>query len=251
MGVTTFDPRTDAAAASQLIRAKGALGHATGLDPDRIGLRFAVEGGRAVVSGELPDLARRKRAAVALADAGVVDRLRVAVANWPGDGPTANRVARLFEENIDFRNCALALVNGVSAKSLRSVGSAGGEQPSGSIDISVSDGVVLLAGEVISLSHKRLASALAWWSETARDVDNRLRVLPAEADNDGELAEALKLVLETDPQLSADGIAVGARSGAVMLTGQVSSPSDIERAERDAWSLDGVREVVNRLVLAG
>jgi len=249
MAATLFDPRADAAAAAQLIRVKGLLSHATGVDPDHAGLRLVVENGSTVVSGELPTLVCRKRAAAALAAAGAIDRLRVAVADWPGDGVTGNRVARNFEENIDFRNCGLSLRAGTTAKELRP-GLDGGD-PSGQIEISVVDGVVTLTGSVISLSHKRLASALAWWSSVARDVDNQLAIDPPEADNDGEMSEALKLVLETDTGLPADGIAVSARDGAVMLIGQVPNAADIARAEHDAWMLDGVRDVVNRLVVAG
>ncbi|WP_051379010.1 BON domain-containing protein [Derxia gummosa] len=253
MGATPFDPRADAAAASQLIRAKAALGRATGIDPDRAGLRFTTEHGHAVAHGELPDLARRRRAAIALADIGAIDQLRVVVPDWPGDGPTANRVARAFEENIDFRNCALTLVNGGTRTPLRETPAIAAEAdyPSGEIDIGSADGVVTLRGRVISLSHKRLATALAWWSGLARDVVNELAVDPPEVDNDAELAEALKLVLETDPLLPADTIAVSAHDGAVRLAGQVPTEADARRAECDAWMVDGVREVDCRLVAIG
>jgi hypothetical protein len=38
-----------------------------------------------------------------------------------------------------------------------------GNDGSGVVEVTVEDGVVTLTGQVISLSHRRLASVTAWW----------------------------------------------------------------------------------------
>jgi osmotically-inducible protein OsmY len=111
----------------------------------------------------------------------------------------------------------------------------------------VADGVVTLAGRVISLSHKRLAGVLAWWVPGCRDVVNRLEVAPPEQDNDDEIGDALRLALEKDPLVHADQIRVSVRNRVVTLEGYVVTKEEMKMAEWDAWYLFGVEEVVNNI----
>ena len=46
-------------------------------------------------------------------------------------------------------------------------------------------------GAAISLSHKRLAGVLAWWTPGCRDVVNSLDIVPPERDSDEEVQDAL------------------------------------------------------------
>ncbi len=55
--------------------------------------------------------------------------------------------------------------------------------------------------------------------------------------------------LAEDPQLDSSNIRVQASSGNIILTGSVSSKSQRLTAERDAWWVDTVRAVDNRLVV--
>lgn len=203
--------------------------------------------GTVVLDGEVPDVRTKKLAFGAAARiAGyrlVVDHLRVDAGPPPGDGATRDAVCRWLLRDIDFQNCGIHALVKNRRETLREPGI----DASGEIEVAVEDGVVTLAGHVVSLSHKRLAGVLAWWARGCRDVDNLLEVAPSEDDNDEEIAEALKLVLETDPYVHADQIGVGANEGVVTLKGQVWTEGERDRAERDAWCIFAVEKVVNQL----
>jgi len=113
--------------------------------------------------------------------------------------------------------------------------------------VEVKDGVVTLNGEVPSLTHKRLAGVLAWWVPGTRDVVNGLEEVPTEEDNDDELIDAVRLVLEKDPFVNASKIRVSSKDWVVTLEGLVPTEAMKQMAERDAWYVLGVKEVVNRI----
>jgi len=121
------------------------------------------------------------------------------------------------------------------------------EDAAGEIQLSVTDGVVVLEGTVISQSHRRFAGALAWWIPGRRDVINALEVRPAYEDRDDEISEVMRLVLEADPEVDADQIRTNCNGKVVFLDGAVPSEQQKRRAELDAWSLLSIRGVVNRL----
>jgi osmotically-inducible protein OsmY len=100
---------------------------------------------------------------------------------------------------------------------------------------------------VTSLSHKRLAGVLAWWVPGSRDVINGLAVVPPEEDNDDEVTDAVRLVLEKDPFINAGEIRVSTRDYVVTLEGLVPNEKVREMAEFDAWYVFGVDRVVNKL----
>ncbi len=83
----------------------------------------------------------------------------------------------------------------------------------GDVLIEVSHGVVTLSGYVPSLSHKRMAGVIAWWVPGTRDVVNGIEVRPPEEDDDGEIADAVRIALEKDPLVDASAIAVIVRGG--------------------------------------
>jgi len=120
---------------------------------------------------------------------------------------------------------------------------------SGWIEVAASGGVVTLRGNVISLSHMRLAGVLAWWSGGCRCVIHEIVVAPAETDRDDEVTEALQLVLETDPFVDASRIRVRTEGRVVTLDGYVTNEGTRRQAERDAWYVQGVEDVVNRITL--
>ncbi|MGE5467544.1 MAG: BON domain-containing protein [Ignavibacteria bacterium] len=224
-----------------------AIEHQAGVDMQAAALDLHWQDGAVVVDGEVPDV-RTKKMAVAAAEgaaagAGVIDRMRVDSGPPLGDGATRDAVCRWLLRDIDFQNCGIRACVKNQLETLREPGAAA----SGDIEVSVEDGVVTLTGHVISLSHKRLAGVLAWWARGCRDVVNDLEVQPGEEDNDEEIAEALKLVLESDPYVHADQIGVGARDRVVTLKGQVWSENERRRAEQDAWCIFAVQRVVNQL----
>lgn len=111
----------------------------------------------------------------------------------------------------------------------------------------VTDGIVTLDGEVPSLSHKRLAGVLAWWVPGSRDVINGLGVEPPEDDNEGEILNALRLVLEKNPLVDTTQVAATCVDSAITLRGVVGSDRQKDLVELDAWYLFGVDNVINEL----
>jgi osmotically-inducible protein OsmY len=107
-----------------------------------------------------------------------------------------------------------------------------------------------LDGEVPSLSHKRLAGVLAWWVPGSRDVINGLGVEPPEDDNDDEILDALRIVLEKDPLVDATEVGATCTNGVITLRGLADNDRQKHLIELDAWYLFGVDKVVNELEIA-
>ena len=203
--------------------------------------------GTVTLEGEVADVAA-KRLALQLAASvhgvsNVVDRLRVAPGERRGDGAVRDSAARLLLDQPELRGCSLNVRTNEKIEVLRRVT----DDPAGDIQISVTDGVVVLEGTVISQSHRRFAGALAWWIPGRRDVVNALEVRPAYEDRDDEISEVMRLVLEADPEVDADQIRTNCNGKVVFLDGAVPSEQQKRRAELDAWSLLSIRGVVNRL----
>ena len=210
-------------------------------------IRIESVDGTVTLEGEVADVAAKKLA-LQLASAAqgvreVVDRLRVAPGESRGDGAIRDAVARLLLEQPELKSCSFNLKTNEKMQVLRRVE----HDSAGDIDISVTDGVILLEGHVISQSHRRFAGALAWWTGGRRDVINALEVRPDYEDRDDEVAEVLRLVLDADPELDADQIRGNCNGKVIWLDGAVRNELQKRRAELDAWSLSAIRGVVNRL----
>lgn len=204
--------------------------------------------GALTLEGEVDNIAARKLA-VRLAESipGVMrveDRLRIIPRERKGDGEMLDTLAQFLLRECDLKNCTLRQRDQRGAEVLHE---AVGDDCSGEIEFAVADGIITLEGHVLSLSHRRIAEVLAWWVPGCRGVDNRLEVTPAEQDNDDEVTDALRLVLEIDPTIHADQILVKTNLGVVSLDGVVAREEEKRSAELDAWYVPGVNEVVNRL----
>lgn len=174
---------------------------------------------------------------------GVIDRVRVRPSEPRGDGAIRASIIHSLMGEPTLRDCSLHAFHKGMMETLRVV-----PDSHDVIGLSVGDGVVELTGHVGSLSHKRLAGALAWWAPGSRDVLNELQVRPPEQDGDDEIADALRLVLEKDPLvLHADDIGIRVRDRVVTLSGLVATDEERRMTEFDAWYLVGVRAVDNRL----
>jgi osmotically-inducible protein OsmY len=203
--------------------------------------------GVVVLEGEVADVAAKKlvlelAASVQGVD-GIVDRLRVTPGEPRGDGAIRDSLARMLLEQPEFRNCTVRSHTNERNETLRSAR----EDSVGEIVISVSDGVIVLEGHVISQSHRRFAGVLAWWTPGRRDVVNSLEVRPEYEDRDDEITEVLELVLEADRLVDRSQIRMSCRDRIVILEGSVPTEQQKSRAELDAWALYGVERVVNRL----
>jgi len=199
------------------------------------------------LEGEVADVIAKRRAYECARRVpgvnGIMDRLRVHPSAPRGDGAIRASITQSLLDEPALRDCTLHVYHKGIMETLR--------VPPDSKDVigvTVEDGVVELSGHAGSLSHKQLAGALAWWAPGCRDVLNVMAIKPPEADNDGETADALRLVLEKDPLIHhADEIGIRVRDHVVTLSGVVTTEEERRQVEYDAWYLVGVRDVVNRL----
>jgi len=99
-----------------------------------------------------------------------LDRLRIEPAERKGDGAIRDLLGDFLLAEPELLTCTIRMHRKGKVETLRN---AEGEN-SGEIEVAIEDGVITLAGVVISVSHKRLAGVLAWWTPGCRDVINRL-----------------------------------------------------------------------------
>jgi osmotically-inducible protein OsmY len=215
------------------------------LHGNSIDVRF--EDGVVTLTGEVDGIAAKKLA-LELAAAprpvnGVVDRLRVAPAEHMEDGAIRDHVCDALLSENSFQGYSIQAIVKQDLEPVRSLNSRY------ELEVEVSEGVVTLSGQVESISHKRMAGVLAWWVPGSRDVLNGLELAPQMEDNDDEVADILRLVLEKDPMVNASQLRLSCRNLVVTLEGAVSTESAKSAAESDAWYLFGVNGVVNRITV--
>lgn len=209
-------------------------------------IRMDFSEGTLVIEGEVDEIAAKQRALELARDVGardIDDRLRLTRGEPVEDGALRDAVVAALLDEPTLRNCAIrAWIKG-KEETMRETQPESG----GALHVFVEDGVVTLEGQVLSLSHKRLAGVLAWWVPGCRDVANRLAVTPPEEDNDDEITDAVRLVLEKDHLLPADQISVSTKDRVVTLSGLVFREAERKQADSDTWYVDRVRDVVNRV----
>ena len=206
--------------------------------------------GAVILDGQVPSVAAKKIALEKVAAIpgimGIVDRLHVEPATQMSDGEIRVHVrdAMIEEpafERLEVRECVggqLELSRGVP------------QGARGTLDIAVQDGIVTLNGTIPGLTSKRLAGVLAWWVPGVRDVVNGIEISPAEEDSPDMIEEAVRVALEKDPVVNASQVRVGVRNTWVRLTGAVTANAERDAAERDAWCILGVDNVLNEIEVA-
>ena len=204
-----------------------------------------------VLEGEVPNIAAKKlalrHAATVPGVSAIVDRLRVAPSRRMADGEIRDHVRDALVQEPALGQCGVRTEHRVEWQVVRQTTGT----PSCSVDVAVADGVVILNGQVSSLSQKRLAGVLAWWVPGSRDVINGLEVVPVQEDSDDEITEAVKLVLEKDPLVNAGRVRIRTRDSEVTLEGLVTNDTEKEMVEMDTWYVFGVDRVDNRLECEG
>jgi len=210
----------------------------------------ATADGAVVLEGELSDVAARKSALSVAAGVpgvrGIVDRLCVVVATPRGDAEIRDSLVKFIEQESELSNCTLRVRLEGRIEPVHDAG----PDAYGEIEAEIRSGVITLNGQVLSLSHKRMLGVLAWWTPGCRDVVNGVAVVPEEQDSDDEIVDAVRLVLEMDPMLKAETIAVQCRDAIVTLEGDVRTEQGRRQAELDAWYVFGIERVENRLRLS-
>lgn len=228
--------------------AQAALEQHPRLAPQIIGVHVGLEESAVVLDGVVNDISARRLIPQIVADSvadsdgigEVVDRLRLAAAERSSDEALASDVKRALTDEPVFEGYRLRVGSGPGAPAAHDM----------EIFVDANDGVVRLSGTVGSLTHRRLAEVLAWWTRGCADVDNRLRLWPDEQDNDDEITDAVRIVLEKDQALDASQVRIETRDGVVRLNGLLPGEAQKAAAERDAWYVRGVRDVRNAIVTA-
>jgi len=209
---------------------------------------LSLAGGDLTVDGEMADVAAKKLSLECLAAVagvtGIIDRLRVTPAECMGDDVIRVLVRNALSQDLALANIALYEIDKGERLAVHVP-----EDRRGAITVSVEDGIVTLDGDVPGLAQKRLAGVLAWWVPGSRDVINGIGVSPPEEDNDAEITEAVRVALEKDPFVNAGQIRVHTVNAEVILDGLVSSKSERDMAEFDAWFVFGVDRVSSRITV--
>jgi osmotically-inducible protein OsmY len=200
-----------------------------------------------VLGGEVESVKAKKlaleRVAALPGIAGIADRLHVSPAAHMSDKEVRAHMRDTLREETSFKDLELGEIEHGQRKLLQGAP----VDPRGSIDFEVKDGIVTLNGRVPTLITKRLAGVMAWWVPGVRDVINGIAVEPPEDDGPYMIAEAVRVVLEKDPFVDATQVRVGVRNAVVRLDGLVPSGTEREAAERDAWCVFGVDNVINEI----
>jgi len=230
-----------------LNRVRSALSSALPMEPDFTPEHIECDDeGVLILKGEVQSVKAKKLALEAVAAlpevSGIVDRLRVTPASPMGDAEIRAHLRDAFAQEPGFAALEIAERGGNTLTLFKGAPTG----PLGRIEIEVDNGVVILNGRVPGLDSKRLAGVLAWWVPGTRDVINGL-VEPLGDDTPGMLQEAVRIVLDKDPFVNAPQIRVGAKGRVVRLTGLVSSDAERAMAERDAWYVFGVDDVINEI----
>ncbi|HEY4708501.1 MAG TPA: BON domain-containing protein [Thermodesulfobacteriota bacterium] len=197
------------------------------IDPVLFPIEVAQENGSILIEGTVEKISQKKRAllfAMGLEGiSGIIDRLRVR--------PSVRMTDAEIRKHLYDAFTGEGALTGLK------------------IEAEVKDGVVDLEGEVWSLSHKRLAGALAWWVPGSIDVINSIEVVPSESDSDDEVSDAVRLILEKDRLVDAASLRISTRDWIVTLEGVAGSNAEREAAEDDAWFTWGVNGVVNNIIV--
>lgn len=215
-------------------------------------IELSFNDGVVTISGEVGGVAAKKLALALAAKpspvTGIVDRLRVEPSEQMEDGAVRDHVCNALASEPAFMEYAVQAVVKQELEEVRGTAQKGLDRL---IEVEVNDGVVTLNGRAESISHKRMAGVLAWWVPGSRDVVNGIEVWSNVEENDEELVDLVRIVLEKDPLVNAAQISVHSQAGVVTLDGGVPTPNNKWAAESDVWYVLGVNDVVNNLVVMG
>ncbi|MGM0553535.1 MAG: BON domain-containing protein [Pseudomonadota bacterium] len=217
------------------------------INQHRYPVKIRAVDGRVALEGTLENVAAKRRALALtqqiVGDAGLIDDyLRRDPKERMGDRQLRNEVVQRMATESVFARYTLGSHTGDKFEVVHD-----GGPDSYQIEVWVDAGAVTLNGVVESLSHRRLAESLAWWAHGCETVDNQLAVTPPQEDADDEITDAVRIVLEKDPAVHAEQLRVGTAAAVVHLDGLVATTAERQAALLDAWSVEGVWNVVDRI----
>ncbi len=233
----------------ELLEAVGAALERAGIEVARYGLRFRFDAEALIMEGEVPTIVdKRSLVRVVRGVPGaheVVDKVRIKPTELRDDPAISRGFARAILAEPDFADCNVILWQRGCSETVRYLA----DTNACDLHAKVEHGVVTLSGEVLNLRQKRLAGTLAWWTPGTRNVINHLTVAYGEEDTDQALTEAVRLILEKDPQVETGHIRISAHDHVVTLEGDVERTEQRAVAECDTWFVAGVDEVHNHLAV--
>jgi len=205
--------------------------------------------GVVTLSGEVGGIAAKKIALNLAAQpspvSGIVDRLHVEPSERMEDGAIRDHICNTLTTEPAFKGYSVRAMVKQEMESVRDM------NQERIIEVEVTEGIVILNGTAESISHKRLAGVLAWWVPGSRDVVNGIELSSNMEEQDDELVDIIRIVLEKDPLVNASQITIRSQEGVVTLEGAVATQNSKRAAESDVWYVLGVNEVVNHLAVIG
>jgi len=117
------------------------------------------------------------------------------------------------------------------------------------ISVTVDRGLVTLSGFVPNYSQRVAAEEDAWQAPGVIALIDDVQIALPTVRTDAEIAADVREALDRDPAINATRITLSVVDRVVNLDGSVPISTQIPRANEDAWSVPGVRDVVNDLYL--
>ena len=223
------------------------LEHDTRINMHRWPISIGFENGKVVLTGQVENITMKRAASNTATrllgdDYPVLDRLRIMPAETKEGLELRDEVIRTLSTESVFGEYTLYVTAGEHRETVHDAG-----PEAYNITASIDSGTITLSGRVGSLSHKRLAEVLVWWTSGCELVINCLEVVPPEEDSDNEITDVVRMVLEKDPLVHADLLRIGIAAGVVTLYGSLASEEEKRLALRDAWYVPGVWDVVDNI----
>lgn len=120
--------------------------------------------------------------------------------------------------------------------------------PKGHVVASVNNGVVVLDGRTSFYYERAAAECAVRFLDGVRSVENHILVEPPALAHDVRVSIADALLRTAASE--ATHIAVQAVGGTVILQGVIHSYAERDTAERAAWTVEGVRSVIDNLIVS-
>lgn len=118
------------------------------------------------------------------------------------------------------------------------------------VEVDVEQGVVRLVGSVPEASQREAARRIAERVKGVKRVVDELVVVPLAPRQDVDITADVVTALARDTLVDQDKIEVATVDGVVYLRGTVGSYTERKAADYDARSVEGIRDVVDELVVA-
>jgi osmotically-inducible protein OsmY len=240
VAMTISDPEQLLAIVNQALQAE------TRIDIDELSLRLTVDDGGLVLDGWVDNI-KMKRVAANVASRAIKDgypvhdHLRVRNVSV-GELELRDEIVSILSAENMFSDHTISIEAGEHRETIHR-----GAPDACQIEVHVDAGTVTLKGWVKSLGHRRFAEVLIWWTAGCERVINMLEVVPEQEDNDNQITDVVRMVLEKDPLVHAAQLRVGTAAAVVEMRGLVASEEERDLALRDAWYVPGVWDVVDHI----